>query len=66
MTMGGITIDERARVLGTSGSPIPGLFAAGSCTGGLEGRGGAHYLGGLMKAAVFGLLAGEQVAAARP
>ena len=66
MTMGGIAIDERARVLGTSGSPIPGLFAAGSCTGGLEGRGGAHYLGGLMKAAVFGLLAGEQIAAAQP
>ena len=66
MTMGGIAIDERARVLDTSGSPIPGLFAAGSCTGGLEGRGGAHYLGGLMKAAVFGLLAGEQAAADLP
>ena len=62
MTMGGIAIDAHARVLHESGEPIPGLYAAGSSTGGLEGRGGAHYLGGLIKAAVFGLLAGEHVA----
>ena len=61
-TMGGISIDAHARVLRESGEPIAGLYAAGSCTGGLEGRGGAHYLGGLIKAAVFGLLAAEHVA----
>ena len=62
MTMGGIAIDAHARVLRESGGPIAGLYAAGSCTGGLEGRGGAHYLGGLIKAAVFGLLAAEHIA----
>src|SRR6185295_19271392 len=44
MTMGGIAIDAHARVLSETGEPIPGLYAAGSSTGGLEGRGGAHYL----------------------
>ncbi len=62
MTMGGIATDAHARVLRVSGEPIAGLYAAGSCTGGLEGRGGAHYLGGLIKAAVFGLLAAEHIA----
>ena len=63
-TLGGIAIDAHARVLDTSGQPIAGLYAAGCCTGGLEGGSGAHYLGGLMKAAVFGLLAAEHIVAA--
>ena len=63
MTLGGIAIDAHARVLRESGEPIPGLYAAGSSTGGLEGRGGAHYLGGLIKAAAFGLIAAEHVVA---
>jgi fumarate reductase flavoprotein subunit len=62
MTMGGLAIDAHARVLRDSGEPVVGLYAAGSCTGGLEGRGGAHYLGGLIKAAVFGLIAAEHMA----
>ena len=62
-TLGGLAIDAQARVLHTSGAPIPGLYAAGSNTGGLEGGPGAHYLGGLIKAAVFGLLAAEHIAA---
>ena len=61
-TTGGIAIDAHARVLRASGAPIAGLYAAGSCTGGLEGGPGAHYLGGLMKAAVFGLIAAEHIA----
>jgi fumarate reductase flavoprotein subunit len=65
MTMGGIAIDAHARVLRESGEPIAGLYAAGSSTGGLEGRGGAHYLGGLIKAAVFGLIAAEHIALAK-
>ncbi|PWR20996.1 FAD-dependent oxidoreductase [Zavarzinia compransoris] len=62
-TMGGIAIDAAARVLDGAGQPIPGLFAAGSCTGGLEGGSKAGYSGGLSKAAVFGLIAGETAAA---
>lgn len=60
-TLGGLAIDAHARVLHKSGEPIPGLYAAGSTTGGLEGGPGAHYLGGLIKAAVFGLLAAEHI-----
>ncbi|MEF9602040.1 FAD-dependent oxidoreductase [Paracoccus sp. PXZ] len=58
-TMGGIAIDPSARVLSRSGSVIEGLFAAGSATGGFEGGPDAAYLGGLARAATFGLLAGE-------
>lgn len=50
----GIRIDERARVLDTDGSPVPGLLAAGSDTGGLWVR---AYAGGLASALVFGLTA---------
>jgi succinate dehydrogenase/fumarate reductase flavoprotein subunit len=56
-TMGGIAIDAQARVIGESGAPIPGLFAAGSCTGGLEGGPLGGYVGGYLKAATFGLIA---------
>lgn len=63
-TMGGIAIDGQARVLSNDGSVIEGLFAAGSATGGLEGGEHAGYTGGLSKAAVFGLLAAEQIAGA--
>jgi len=58
-TMGGIAIDAGARVLGTDGLAIPGLYAAGSCTGGLEGGPIAGYVGGLLKALVLGLRAAE-------
>lgn len=62
-TMGGIAIDEHAQVLSASGEPISGLLAAGSATGGLEGGRNAAYIGGLMKAGVFGMIAAERVAA---
>ena len=58
-TMGGIAIDGDMRVLRKDGGTIPGLFAAGGSTGGLEGGGTIGYVGGLIKAAVTGLLAGE-------
>ncbi len=61
-TMGGIAIDEHAQVLDCSGAPIKGLLAAGAATGGLEGGTNAAYIGGLMKAGVFGLIAAERVA----
>lgn len=33
-TMGGVSINANAQVLDTSGTAIPGLYAAGACTGG--------------------------------
>ena len=60
-TMGGIRIDRNARVLNDAGAPIRGLYAAGSCTGGLEGGHNATYLGGLAKAAAFGLRAADHI-----
>jgi len=39
--------------------PIPGLYAAGGTTGGLEGGGTLGYVGGLIKAATMGLIAAE-------
>jgi succinate dehydrogenase/fumarate reductase flavoprotein subunit len=50
----GIRIDPEARVLDAHGSPIPGLLAAGSDTGGLYVR---AYAGGIASALVFGLTA---------
>lgn len=37
-TMGGVEINRNAQVLDTSGSVIPGLFAAGEVTGGIHGE----------------------------
>lgn len=55
----GIRIDADARVLDESGTPIPGLLAAGSDTGGLYVRG---YAGGIASALVFGLTAARTAA----
>jgi succinate dehydrogenase/fumarate reductase flavoprotein subunit len=51
-TWTGLRIDERARVLDASGTPITGLLAAGSDAGGVFNR---AYAGGLASALVFGL-----------
>jgi len=61
-TMGGIAIDGNGRVRRHDGSTIEGLYAAGGCTGGLEGGGALGYVGGLIKACVFGLRAAEDAA----
>lgn len=61
-TMGGVAVDGGARVLDQSDKAIPGLYAAGSTTGGLEGGGPAGYTGGLSKALTLGLLAAESAA----
>jgi len=58
-TMGGIAIDGHGRVKRPDGSIIPGLYAAGGATGGLEGGGAVGYVGGLIKACLFGLRAAE-------
>ena len=62
-TMGGIAIDARTRVLDGNRAPIPGLYAAGACTGGLEGGPAAGYIGGLCKALVLGFIAAQTIAA---
>lgn len=62
-TMGGVQIDRDARVLQQDGTPFQGLYAAGSCTGGIEGGEDSIYIGGLAKAGVFGMRAAEHAAA---
>ncbi len=59
-TMGGIAVDQDGAVLDGNNSPIPGLYAAGGATGGLEGGPSIGYVGGLIKA-VFGLRAAEKI-----
>lgn len=61
-TFGGIAIDGHGRVRRPDFSVIDGLYAAGGCTGGLEGGGALGYVGGLIKACVLGLRAGEDAA----
>jgi len=63
-TMGGIAIDADAQVLDLQGKPIPGLFAVGCATGGLEGGHSKGYVGGLVKSSVTGLRAAEAILAA--
>lgn len=62
-TMGGIVNDGVGRVLDQQDQPIPGLYAAGATTGGLEGGENVGYVGGLIKSAVMSLRVGEHVAA---
>ena len=64
-SMGGIRISGNAEVLRADGTVISGLYAAGASTGGLEGGPAVGYVGGLMKALTFGLLAGEHIAGKR-
>jgi fumarate reductase flavoprotein subunit len=62
-TMGGIAIDRHARVLNDADLPIPRLYAAGAATGGLDGGPYSGYVGGLSKAATFGLRGAEHASA---
>jgi fumarate reductase flavoprotein subunit len=62
-TMGGIAIDEWGQAMHADGEPFGGLFAVGGSSGGLEGGESVGYVGGLAKAAVTGLRAGERIAA---
>ena len=61
-TLGGLRVDAHARVVDDDGAPIDGLYAAGGTMGGLHGGPRAGYAGGLLEAAVFGLLAGAHAA----
>ncbi|MGZ4412163.1 MAG: FAD-dependent oxidoreductase [Gaiellaceae bacterium] len=58
-TIGGLRVDEQARVLDERGRPIPGLLAAGVDAGGVATGG---YASGLAQALVLGLVAAETAA----
>lgn len=57
-TFGGLATDVDGRVVNDAGAPIPGLFAAGECTGLYHGK----YPGGtsIMRGMVFGRIAGRE------
>jgi predicted oxidoreductase len=57
-TIGGLRVDERARVLREDGSAVEGLWAAGVDAGGVSTGG---YASGLAQALVLGLVAAEDV-----
>ena len=59
-TIGGVRVDERARVLRDDGIPIAALYAAGVDAGGIANGG---YASGLAAALVFGRIAAETAAA---
>lgn len=54
MTKGGVSADQRAQVLMTDGTPVPGLYAAGEVT---------WISGSYSAAVVFGRIAAQSVAA---
>ena len=58
-TIGGLRVDEHARVLRADGTPIDGLWAAGVDAGGVATGG---YASGLAQALVLGLAAAEDAA----
>jgi len=60
-TMGGLAVNADGAVLDQQGTPIPGLYAAGGATGGLEGGPSIGYVGGLIKSTI-GLRAAEKIA----
>jgi fumarate reductase flavoprotein subunit len=64
-TMGGIATDDVGRVLNAQDAAIPGLYAAGCTTGGLEGGPHAGYVGGLAKSAAMALRASDHIVATR-
>jgi succinate dehydrogenase/fumarate reductase flavoprotein subunit len=58
-TIGGIRVDDRARVLDPDGTALEGLWAAGVDAGGVSSGG---YASGLAQALVLGLAAAEDAA----
>ncbi len=58
-TIGGLRVDECARVLSADGAPVDGLWAAGVDAGGVSTGG---YASGLAQALVLGLAAAEDAA----
>ena len=61
-TLGGLRVDDRARVVGEDAKPLAGLYAAGADVGGIATGG---YASGLASALVFGRIAAESALADR-
>jgi hypothetical protein len=59
-TLGGVRVDEGARVVADDGTPVTGLLAAGVDVGGVASGG---YASGLAQALVLGLVAAESALA---
>ena len=62
-TYGGIAVDVDGHVLADDGAAIPGLYAAGICTGSFAAQAGLFYLGGVSQSLAFGRQAGKNAAA---
>ncbi|MGY1739430.1 MULTISPECIES: FAD-dependent oxidoreductase [unclassified Blastococcus] len=62
-TLGGLLIDEHARVRAAGGGVVPGLLSAGADAGGLYRR---AYAGGIAPALVFGLAAARTATSGTP
>ena len=62
-TLGGVKVNESFQVMDNSNAPLPGLYAAGECVGGVHGTESMPTCM-LSWAATSGKLCGEQVAAA--
>ncbi|MCC2593955.1 FAD-dependent oxidoreductase [Tessaracoccus sp. OS52] len=68
-TLGGLVVDDQARVLRADGQPIAGLYAAGGTAQSIVGTTGARgYISGagLLAALGYGYLAGSSAAARVP
>lgn len=62
-TKGGLVTDEHARVLDTSGAPIPGLYATGNCSASVMGRSYPGAGGTIGPAMTFGYVAARHAVA---
>jgi predicted oxidoreductase len=65
-TKGGPVIDERARVLKVSGTPVPGLYGAGNCIPFPAGQAYWGSGGTVGPALAFGYVAGRSAAEVEP
>jgi predicted oxidoreductase len=63
LTSVGPRIDADARVVDETSRPIPGLFAAGECVGGVIGKAYAGSGNSLANCSTFGRVAGRVAAA---
>ena len=59
-------MDAQTRVLNKADEAIPGLFAAGICTGSFAEQAGLFYLGGVSQTLIFGRRAGQFAADEEP
>jgi len=66
-TMGGVITDAAGRVVDADRRAIPGVYAAGTTVGGIEGGARIGYMGGLARSVATALLAADAAAdALRP